>query len=149
MRHFLSLIFSPLSIPTLAASFQMERDGLCFKNANSELRRFGPLGELGSKQGVCQGMSGLVSAFHEHASFQPSKTKMTDNEAYHAVLDLRRLHSGGCGKNKKVKITGFANLNEFCQAHKDLLMANAIDYNADIAVREISTNLDQFLMFQV
>lgn len=131
-----------------ANSFNMDTDGLCFVNHNEELKRFGPLGKLGHKKGVCQGMSGLVAAFHEHAKFKPNKDKMTDNEAFWALQELRRYHSGGCGSKKKVEITGFSNLKEFCQSHRDLLMANAIDYNADIAIREISWNLDEFLILQ-
>lgn len=147
MKTLIMLLSSFLSFSTFAA-FDMAKDGLCFLNADKELRRFGPMGELGSKKGVCQGMSGLVSAFHEHAKFSPHKTKMTYSEAMVAVAELRRYHSGGCGLNKKVEIKGFANLNDFCRSHKDLLMGNAIDYNADIAVREISWKLDEFLYLQ-
>ena len=131
-----------------ANSFNMDVDGLCFANGSEELKRFGPLGKLGHKKGVCQGMSGLVAAFHEHASFKPTKDKMTDNEAFWAVQELRRYHSGGCASKKKIEIAGFSNLKEFCQSHRDLLLSNAIDYNADIAVREISWNLDEFLIVQ-
>jgi hypothetical protein len=148
MKNFLTLILCLSSLSLFAAPFSMEKDGLCFKNADPELRRFGPLGVLGSNKGVCQGMSGIVSAFHEHATFRPSKAKMTDNEAMSAVAWLRQYHSGGCELTKKVEIDGYANLNEFCKDHKDLLMANAIDYNADIAIREISWNLEEFLSYQ-
>ncbi len=148
MNKILSLLLTFMSLQSVAATFSMEKDGLCFRNADPGLRSFGPMGVLGSKKGVCQGMSGIVSAFHEHAKFSPGKSKMTYNEALAAMAELRRYHSGGCALKKNVEITGYANLNEFCRAHKSLLMANAIDYNADIAVREISWNLDEFLILQ-
>ena len=147
MKHI--ILFLSISVMSaIAADFSLERDGLCFKNADPELRRFGPLGRLGSTEGVCQGMSGLVSAFHEHAIFRPLKSKMIYNEALNAVNELRRYHSGGCSLKKKIEISGFAHLNEFCQAHKDLFMESSIDYNADIAIREIAWNLDQFLILK-
>jgi hypothetical protein len=148
MKSILQFFLVILCLPGLAWSFSMNKDGLCFTNGTPELRRFGPMGELGSKKGICQGMSGIVSAFHEHASFQPTKTKMTYNEAMDAISELRRYHSGGCKLKKKVQITGYSNLFDFCKAHKNLLMANAIDYNTDIAVREISWNLEEFLILQ-
>ena len=147
MKTPILLILSLLSL-SVFAGFDATKDSLCFTNMNSELRRFGPMGELGHKKGVCQGMSGLVSAFHEHAKFVPHKSKMTYNEAQAAIAELRRYHSGGCSLKKKVQIKGFSNLNDFCKAHKDLFMGNAIDYNADIAVREISWKLDEFLFLQ-
>ncbi len=148
MKNFICLFILILCVPAFAANFVMEKDSLCFKNADPELRNYGPMGVLGSKKGVCQGMSGIVSAFHEHAKFSPNKAKMTYNESMVALAELRRYHSGGCKLSRKVEITGYANLNEFCRAQKSLFMANAIDYNADIAVREISWSLDQFLILQ-
>lgn len=148
MNFITALFIALISLSALAAPFDIKVDGLCFKNANPELRRFGPLGILGSEKGICQGMSGIVSAFHEHATFSPGKSKMTDSEARWAVNDLLEYHSGGCSKNKKIEIKGFDNLNEFCQAHKDLLMEKAIYYNTDIALREISWKLDQFYLFK-
>jgi hypothetical protein len=142
------ILFTLLISAFKASAFDMQKDGLCFLNANEDLKRFGPLGVLGSSKGVCQGMSGLVAAFYEHAKFVPSEEKMSDFEASVAVSELRRYHSGDCSLNKKVKISGFSNLNEFCLAHKDLLMANAIDYNTDIAIREISWNLEEFLLLK-
>lgn len=148
MKNLFSILLSLLSLPVLAGTFSMEKDSLCFKNADPEMRNYGPMGVLGSKKGVCQGMSGIVSAFHEHAKFSPSKAKMTYNESMAALSELRRYHSGGCKLSRKVEIKGYANLNEFCRAQKSLFMANAIDYNADIAIREISWNLDQFFVLQ-
>lgn len=148
MKNLLGLLFFILSTSAFAANFVMEKDGLCFKNSDPDLAKFGPLGQLGVKKGVCQGMSGIVSAFHEHAKFSPGKSKMTYNESIAALLELRRYHSGGCKLSRKVEITGYANLNDFCKAQKGLFMAHAIDYNADIAVREISWYIDQFLILQ-
>lgn len=147
MKHFIILILSLVSLSAIAA-FSVDKDGLCFKNADPALRKFGPLGVLGSNKGVCQGMSGIVSAFHEHAKFSPGKAKLTYNESMSAMAELRRYHSGGCKLSRKVEITGYANLNEFCRAQKDLFMAHAIDYNTDIAIREISWNIDEFLILQ-
>ena len=146
MKYLILLTLLLTSLKVFA--FDMQKDGLCFLNADQELKRFGPLGILGSSKGVCQGMAGLVAAFYEHAKFVPNTQKMTDFEASIAVSELRRYHSGDCSFQKKVKISGFSNLNEFCRAHKDLLMANAIDYNTDITVREISWNLEEFLTLQ-
>lgn len=143
----LLFILSLFSFSALAAPFNFAADGLCFQNGDPELKRFGPMGQLGSKKGICQGMSGIVSAVREHATFQPTKSKMSANDAFWAMAELRRYHSGGCSSSKKVKITGYANLQEFCRDHKDLLMANAIDYNADIAIREIGWNIDEFLIY--
>ena len=146
MKNILCFYLVILSISAGASTFSIEKDGLCFKNGDPALKKFGPLGELGASKGVCQGMSGLVSAFHEHAKFSPTKAKMTLNETLGAISELRRYHSGGCKISRKVEITGYANLNEFCRAQKSVLLANAIDYNLDIAVREISWNLEQFLL---
>lgn len=129
-------------------SFNSETDSLCFLNQNGEFSDFGYIGEFSDKKGVCQGMSGLVSAFHAHAKFVPNRPKMSDGEAYFALGDLRHYHSGGCSSSKKVEIAGYKNLKEFCHDHKNLLKGEAILYNADIAVREISWNLASFLMYQ-
>jgi hypothetical protein len=142
------LILSLLLFFAEAKAFNFDTDGLCFKNGSEELKKFGPLGQLGHKKGICQGMSGVVSAFLEHATFKPGKNKLGSTEAYWAVNDILRLHSGGCRTKKKIVISGHASLSDFCRAHKDLLMEKAIDYNADIAVREISWKMDQFLLFE-
>jgi hypothetical protein len=144
----LVLILSLLFFFAEAKAFNFDTDGLCFKNGSEELKRFGPLGQLGHKKGICQGMSGVVSAFLEHAVFKPNKKKMGFSEASWAVTDILRLHSGGCSPKKKIEISGYSSLNDFCRTHKDLLMANSIDYNADIAFREISWKMDQFLFFE-
>lgn len=134
-----------ISFPSFAG-FNMASDGLCFTNGTPELRRFGPLGKLGDKKGICQGMSGIVSAFHENAQFAPREAKLSPAKAAQVLANLRRLHSGDC--NKRIKISGYANLQEFCGDHRDLLMKNAIQYNADIAVREISWKLTEFLYYK-
>ncbi len=93
-------------------------------------------------------MSGIVSAFHEHAKFNPSKKKMDQADTYWALSEIIRYHSGGCSTKMKVSIDGFSNLQELCSAYKDLFMSTAIAYNTDIAIREISWNLDSFLIYQ-
>lgn len=146
MKFILTIVSLAFTM-NLFASYQYAQDGLCFLNADKELANFGPLGRLGVKEGICQGMSGLVSAFHEKAEFIPSSRKISDTEAFFALKDIMRLHSGGCKKGK-VKIHGYANLQEFCQSHKSLLMESAIQYNLDIAIREIGWNIGDFLYYK-
>lgn len=145
----IALLFTFLFyLPISARSFDITKDGLCFKNYDPALREFGILGTLGSKEGICQGMSGLVSAFYEHATFSPQKPKLTTSETIEAIEELRRYHSGACKLSRKVEIKGYKNLNEFCQDHKKVFMTQAIDYNADIAIREISWKLDELFIIK-
>lgn len=125
------------------ADFVFEFDGLCFQNGTEELREFGPLGRLGDKKGVCQGMSGIVSAFHEGAVFNPSLQKLSESEAYNAIQDVVQKHTGGC-RSSKVIIGGYANLQDFCKDHKKLFLSKAIAYNTDIAIREIAPQYLEF-----
>ena len=127
-----------LFIPTFAeADFNFATDGLCFRNGTEELREFGPLGRLGDEKGVCQGMSGIVSGFYEQTSFEPERQRLSESEAFHALEDVVKMHSANCSR-KKVVISGYSNLQEFCRDHKRLFLAKSISYNADIAVKEIA-----------
>jgi hypothetical protein len=135
-------------LPISARSFDITQDGLCFKNYDPVFREFGILGTLARKEGICQGMTGLVSAFYEHATFSPHQPKLTTSETIEAIEELRRYHSGACKLSRKVEIKGYKNLNEFCRDHKKVFMAQTIDYNADIAIREISWKLDELFIIK-
>jgi hypothetical protein len=137
-----------LLLPMLAgAHFNFATDGLCFRNGTEELREFGPLGRLGDEKGVCQGMSGIVSGFHEQANFQAASARLTESETFHALEDIVRRHSAGCSR-EKIVIRGYSNLQELCRDHKRIFLSKSIAYNADIAIKEIAPLYLEFQSFK-
>lgn len=132
-----------ISISAFGSDFNFDVDGLCFKNGTEELREFGPLGRLGDKKGVCQGMSGIVSGFHESAIFNPAIDQLSESEAFQAIEEVVEKHSSGC-KGARVIIGGYSNLQEFCRDFKKLFLSKSIKYNTDIALREIVPHYMEF-----
>ncbi len=135
----LVLLFSGLSS---AQGFDMSTYALCFQNHAPELRSYGPLGRLGAKKGVCQGVSGIVSAFKENAVFNPGVQAQGPREAKSLLREVLDLYSHA--SPKKVTVNGYANLQEFCRARRELFLKTAIAFNASIALHEITPLLPQF-----
>ncbi|HTL10928.1 MAG TPA: hypothetical protein VL588_00485 [Bdellovibrionota bacterium] len=130
---------APVSIP-----FSFDDDSLCFYNADPELTDFGPLGKWGAKNGICQGIAGVASAFHSNAVFEPSAPKpATRKAALGLVSEAIRLHKGECD-HQHVRVPGYANLAEFCRDYRHDFLRLAMDYNANIAVLEIFPKLGKF-----
>lgn len=131
------------ALTEVSIDFDVTKDALCFQNKDSRLGNYGPLGEFGTRTGVCQGMAGTAAAFAEIVQFKPNARKLTANATKILIDQIVRLHTGNC-KVTRV-IPGYANLQEFCKANVELFLKKSIANNADIAVREIAVHLPQFL----
>lgn len=137
-----ALTVSAASGGEVAIPFEMSGDSLCFENKDERLRQYGPLGRLGAKRGVCQGIAGISAAFFEQGVFDPSLPKPTENEARALIDRFVHRHSGGCSVRETVP--GFANLKDFCSAYPGVFLRKAIAYNTSIAAREIVPHLPLF-----
>lgn len=131
------------ALTEVAIDFNVATDSLCFQNKDPRLGNYGPLGEFGSRTGVCQGMAGTSAAFAEIVRFDPNARKLSPLATKTLIDQVVRLHSGNCRVTRV--IPGYRNLREFCEANVEHFLKKSISYNADIAVREIALNLPQFL----
>lgn len=115
------------------AQFQMQKNALCFLNKDPDLAQFGFWGELGAREGVCQGIAGISKIFYENVEFQPDKPKKTDTLARiqyaFKTYRARPLH--------KIVITGYSGLNQLCQDYRNAFLQQSIVLNRDIAISDI------------
>lgn len=139
-------LISLVALASAATPFQLSTDSLCFQNADPRLKQYGPLGQLGSNQGVCQGMAGIAGAFYEMGSFDPSRPKPAAKQAQEIIDRFIRRHAGGCS-NQEV-VPGYESLRQFCEANTEIFLKRSISYNASIAVIEILPKLPQFFILK-
>ena len=148
MKFFFALIL--ISSTSVYANIELpyhpETDALCFKNGDPELAYAGVpiLGELGVKQGICQGMAGVTAAVLENAEFEPAREAPNTGKAVHQLVQSF-LENHRHDIQKRVVIGGFKNLREFCEKNKMEVMRAAILYNAEIATKKILPHLPTFL----
>ncbi|MBC7458860.1 MAG: hypothetical protein H7235_11305 [Bdellovibrionaceae bacterium] len=140
-QYLFKIIFLSLIVPIcLAAPFQMGKDDLCFLNKDPELARFGFLGKLGAKDGVCQGIAGLSKIYFENVEFRP-------NEPMDLDVDQKIIEALKTYRQKKVVkilIRGYDGLNTLCKEHRDVFLQQSIDLNLQIAVKDISLVYAEF-----
>lgn len=147
MSGFRSLLLLTLLGGTVASAqpaFNMGQ-GLCFVNKDAALSKaVWGLGALARKKGACQGMSAIVAAFLERVEFVPGARRLDADLVEDQIKGIMKDYRRGCSL-RKVRITGYNNLNELCGAHREFFLEQSIWNNADIAVREIRGQLLDFL----
>jgi hypothetical protein len=127
-----------------------DQDQLCFLNFDPRLADSGVpvLGDYAVDHGVCQGMGGIMAAFHEGARFAPEQARpATEADAEALLRAVMRAHAGGCGPvaaSARVAVPGFVGLREFCGAFPRLFLREAVTYNASIATVEIAPRWPEF-----
>lgn len=102
------------------------------------------LGPLARKNGACQGMSAIVSAFMERVEFVPQGKRASKDIVEDQVTAMMKEYRRGC-HGAKTRIFGYRNLQELCAANREFFLEKAIWNNADIAVNEIGNVLIDFL----
>lgn len=143
-----TLLLTLLSFNALAASWSPEADYLCFLNNDREMETYGTpgLGWLATKEGACQGMAGLASAFKDHAVFSPRSPKLSEKKSKDLITRLRMQFASGCPG--KIVVPGYKNLREFCEDYRAEFLKQSVGFNADIAVLEIARELPTFLSYK-
>ncbi len=137
-----------ISFNALAASWSPQADYLCFVNNDPEMETYGTpgLGWLATKEGACQGMAGLASAFKDHAVFSPRSPRLSEKKSKELITRLRLQFASGCPA--KIVVPGYRNLREFCEDYRGEFLKQSVGFNADIAVLEIARELPTFLTYK-
>jgi hypothetical protein len=127
------VVAAPVSVP-----FDLEKDGLCFKNADPDLVNAAPwpLGKIGVKRGICQGIAGTAGAFMQNAEFAPDQSRPQSVGEAHQIIK-RVIRHYKYHQSDKVTVPGYENLNSFCRDYRRLFLREAAILNLNIAVKEI------------
>ncbi len=142
MKLFLLLLFSLASVTQ--AQFLMGRDDLCFLNKDPDLAQFGIWGEIGAREGVCQGMASISKIFFENVQFKPNSPKSSDNKQ----RLLQALRSYRIRPAQKIVITGYDGLYDLCSDYRNTFLQYSIELNRDIAIKDIAPLYPEFNWIQ-
>ncbi len=123
------------------AAFHMGKDDLCFLNKDPDLAQFGFWGELGVREGVCQGMAGLSKIYKENVEFRPEHPK---NRELNLQSIFDAYNSYRIRPSQKIVITGYKGLNALCRDYRNVFLKQSIDLNRDIAIHDILPIYPQF-----
>lgn len=134
------VLFSSIS----NAQFQMGQHDLCFLNKDPDLAKFGFWGELGAREGVCQGIAGLSKIFRENVVFRPNLAKESSN--IHRVFQAFKTYR--TRPAEKIVIKGYTGLNELCRDYRDVFLRQSIILNRDIAVYDILPLYPEFRFYK-
>ncbi len=110
-----------------------QRYGASMPSADVHIReRRGFLGDLGSRRGICSGMSIVMAALRSNATFQCGGARPSSAELIASIeesLDLYRTR-----QSRRVTITGYCGLRQACYQNAGDILDLAIDLNALNAV---------------
>ncbi len=123
--------------------FDIKKDALCFGNSGFTGGSF-PLQNIANGYGACQGMVGLSRAFKLYARFRCDGEKLNRAQVLGKITQLRQIQRQNCSQT--VDIPGYCSLKDLCYDHRGLLESQAIDVNAELAVRKILPDLPYLLM---
>ena len=124
--------------------FHHATDSLCFGNGHDGFTHAGsfPFNLIGESNGVCQGISGIASAFMRNVRFSPSRPRPTRGEAEDMISLASAFSINGC--LHPFTIPGFANMREFCAVYGHELRTAVLDMNLAIAMGQIFDQIGEY-----